>query len=245
MVGKKFGYDADAPEGEKGSDNPLYCMYAAVIGIYLQAAGALIFSFLNKEFANFCRMLGLLTLYGGFAGTLYYAVTAKDIESIPIKCALGLISFVCVFQLCLVIMEELMDKEDAKYEEKKLMFEAILQTLTYAVLISIFMMFIHFRSKMIEKIQFELKMEVGAPIPGYANSACYGALGAMTVLILFTLMAGQLSVTNADGSIETPAFTIIIKALAMLMLYVSFGILVFTAVKLGEGVAPSEIKMDQ
>merc|ERR1712224_589299 len=69
LIGKEIGFD---PAEAGSSDNPIYAMYFAVAGIYLQAAGALIFSFLNKEFATFAKYLGLLCLYGGFGFTLYY-----------------------------------------------------------------------------------------------------------------------------------------------------------------------------
>jgi hypothetical protein len=68
----------------------------------------LVFSVLNKGFANFCRHMCVLTLYGGFVLNLYCAVTAKEIDSISIQCALALISLVCVSQLCLVFLEEYM-----------------------------------------------------------------------------------------------------------------------------------------
>jgi len=128
-----------------------------------------------------------------------------------------------------------MSGEDAK--ARKLMFEQILSTLDYAVMMSILMIFIHFRAKMLEKIMAEGGQPFAAPIPGYANNACYGALAAMAVLILFTLMASQLTVVKADGTVEVPSFTLIIKALAILGLYVSFATLVATAFALGEGPA--------
>lgn len=204
-------------------ENAQVAMYAGAAGIYLQAIGALVLDKLSDEFAKFVRMLGILVLYSGFGFTLYYAITAQMIESLPVQCALGLITFVCVFQICLVIMQEFsnMSAEDLEKDAQVVVFTQVLTVLSNAVILSILMLYIHFRARMIG-------LDPATQLPDYGTYGIMMAAGAIGALVVFSLLSKSLETTSAEGEVQSSEFVNFLKMLAILSLYVGFGLCVAT-----------------
>merc|ERR1711871_23530 len=85
-------------------------MWLATAGIYAQALGVLVMDMASASAATACRVGGMVLTYIGFAGIVYYGITAATIESVPVEVFLELITAVVVLQIGIVVLEEYMKR---------------------------------------------------------------------------------------------------------------------------------------
>jgi len=199
-------------------------MYLACVGIYVQALGVVVLADLNPMLGTGCRVLGLLATYAGYGGIVFFAITAAPIQSIAVWCTMTLITIGAVIQIALFAMEEYM--KDAVPLEKKKMLEDILGTLTYAMTLSVLMLYIHFRARMI--------LQIDRP-PAWSELMMEIATGSILLQMVFIVLEGTvLGKTVEDPEtgakkLESPAWVTAVRVVAVFALYIGFTGIVVTA----------------
>jgi len=132
---------------EEMPDGANVMIWFCVLGIYAQAAGVVLLKDLNRMLGTGCRVGGMALTYIGFAGIVIYALTFAPITATAVICTMTLLVIEAVCRLGVVAMDELMAGQDMK--AMKAMVDDMNAANTYVVTLSLLMLYIHFRARMV------------------------------------------------------------------------------------------------